>query len=151
MRRKCRFCLCSSCLKVCCDRLKCGKKKESCGNYLSFRQLSIFEQELTSRPQSTPRKTWEDYEIDRGRREKLRMMCRDKAYGNLVRQLAYRANADIAEYIIKSVTESKSYDRLEFNPELGRIPYGKTDFYGIRRYFYYLFDLEVRKEECMKN
>ena len=51
----------------------------------------------------------------------------------------------IAEYLIKSIVENKSYDKLELDEKLGRICYGRTDFYGIRRYAIHLFDLEMRR------
>lgn len=69
-------------------------------------------------------------------------------YDSLASQEAHRANEMIAEYILLSVTQNKSYDALEklwARGEIERMPYGKTDFYGIRRYFYHLFDLEVRR------
>ena len=37
---------------------------------------------------------------------------------------------------LKSVTDDLSYEYLEFDDTLGRIPVGKTDFYGYRRKFY---------------
>lgn len=39
-------------------------------------------------------------------------------------------------YLLKSVTDDLSYEYLEFDDTLGRIPVGKTDFYGYRRKFY---------------
>ncbi len=59
--------------------------------------------------------------------------------------VAFAANEIVALYLIKSVLENKSYDRLEFDRELGRIACGRTDFYGIRRYFYYLFYLKLNE------
>ncbi len=75
-------------------------------------------------------------------------------YASLASQAAHKANETIAEYLIISIAENKSYDALRVKwelKEMERIPYCRTDFYGIRRYFYSLFDKEVRKEECMKN
>lgn len=69
-------------------------------------------------------------------------------YASVVRQAAHTANETIAEYLIISIAENKSYDALEkmwARGKIERIPYGKTDFYGIRRYFMHLMDLEMRK------
>lgn len=43
------------------------------------------------------------------------------------------------------VTENRSYEDIEYEEGLGWIPYGRTDFYGHRRYFYYLLDKELRR------
>lgn len=45
MRKKCDTCLCQTCLNTCCDRKNCTGKKEACGNYRGFRQVSVFDQE----------------------------------------------------------------------------------------------------------
>lgn len=49
--------------------------------------------------------------------------------------------------IILSVTKSKSYDRLEFDLQLGRVPAGRTDFYGFRRKFYHNLDCLLRAQQ----
>lgn len=153
MRRKCRTCLCRTCLNVCkCEG--CTGKKESCDRYSGFRQLSIFDTPQEPQYQSVPRHSWQHYRISEERYGQLTEYIQSGRYASLASQAAHRANETIAEYILLSITQNKSYDALRVKWELGeieRIPYGKTDFYGIRRYFYYLFDLEVRKEECMKN
>ena len=95
-----------------------------------------------------PRYAWEYYGLENKQyRNKLREMCRSGRYDDPVRKAAYQASEELAPYLIKCVTKGKSYDLLEFDLGLGRIFVGKTSFYGILRYFYYLFDLEV-KEEC---
>lgn len=146
MRRKCYTCLCNTCMTVYCDRKNCTGKKEVCENYNGFRQVSIFEPPPKPQCQSTPRYSWEHYGLDdKSYRKKLYIMCQSGKYDSIIRQVAYQTNKDIAPYLFKSVTQNKSYDKIEFDGELGRISYGKTDFYGIRRRFFYLLDLELKK------
>lgn len=153
MRTKCHTCLCRTCLNVYkCEG--CTGKKESCERYSGFRQLSIFDTTHKPQYQSAPRHSWQYYGISKERYRQLTEYIQSGRYASLASQAAHRANETIAEYILLSVKENKSYDALRVKwelKEMERIPYCRTDFYGIRRYFYYLFDLEVRKEECMKN
>ena len=153
MRRKCDTCLCRTCLNVCkCE--SCTGKKESCEKYRGFRQLSIFDTLHEPQCHSAPRHSWQDYGISKERYKQLTEYIQSGRYASLASQAAHTANETIAEYILLSVKENKSYDALRVKwelKEMERIPYCRTDFYGIRRYFYYLFDLEVRKEECIKN
>ena len=103
---------------------------------------------LGSKFRSAPRHSWQHYGISKERCRQLTEYIQSGRYASLASQAAHRANKDIAECILLSVTQNKSYDTLEklwARGEIGRIPYGKTDFYGIRRYFYHLFDLEVRR------
>ena len=142
----CYGCLCRNCLNTCCDRKHCGGKKESCGNYRGFRQLSIFESQ--PQPKGTPRYSWQYYGITKERYKQLTGYIQSGRYDALASQAARRANETIAEYILLSVTQNKSYDALRVKWELKEmewIPYCRTDFYGVRRYFYHLFDLEVRR------
>lgn len=143
--RKCNSCLCRSCLNTCCDHKHCSGKKESCGNYRGFRQLSIFESQPP--PKGTPRYPWEHYGITKERYRQLTEYIQSEKYDNIVRLAARTANETIAEYILLSVKENKSYDALRVKwelKEMERILYCRTDFYGIRRYFYSLFDKELR-------
>ena len=59
----------------------------------------------------------------------------------MIEQAAVAASPDIYPYIIKSVTNGLSYDFVEYDERLGRIPVGKTEFYGYRRLFYHFLDL----------
>lgn len=151
MWKKCRTCLCRTCLKICrCD--KCAGKKESCESYREFRQLSIFDHSSIQQIPSVPRHSWQYYGIDTDRYRKLTEYIRSGRYDSLALQAAYVANKDIAEYILMSATQNKSYDALRKKwelKEIEQIPYCRTDFYGIRRYFYHLFDLEVRRIETL--
>lgn len=100
------------------------------------------------------RKTWADYGIDSKRKFQLKKYCK-YAKGKdleLITKAAYKTQSDIAEFLILSVTKKLSYDKLIEMWELkkiNRIPCGRTDFYGYRRYFYYLLDVNLR--ENMKN
>lgn len=46
---------------------------------------------------------------------------------------------DMADWLILSTKKERpTYERVEFT-QLGIIPYGRTDFYAIRRKFYYTY------------
>ncbi len=147
MRRKCHTCLCRTCLNVCkCEG--CTGKKESCERYSGFRQLSIFDQQSNPQYHSVPRHSWQYYGINKERYRQLTEYIQSGRYASLVSQAAHTANETIAEYLIISIAENKSYDALEkmwARGEIERIPYGKTDFYGIRRYFMSIMDKEMRR------
>lgn len=146
MRTKCHTCLCRTCLNTCCDRKNCTGKKEQCERYSGFRQLSIFEP--PPQPHSVPRHSWQHYGISKERYGKLTGYIQSSRYAALASQAAHRANGMIAEYILLSITQNKSYDALRVKwelKEMERIPYCRTDFYGIRRYFMSIFDKEMRR------
>lgn len=154
MRRKCHTCLCRTCVTVCGKCVECKEKITYCEDYNGFEQMSIFDMTQEPQYQGTPRHSLAYYGLTDERVEELEKLIRSGGYTSLASQAAHSANEMIAEYILLSVTQNKSYDALRVKwelEEIERIPYCRTDFYGIRRYFYYLFDLEVRKEECMKN
>lgn len=58
----------------------------------------------------------------------------------MIEQAAISTSAEIYQYIIKSVTNDLSYRFIEYDEKLGRIPVGKTEFYAMRRLFYYYLD-----------
>ena len=58
----------------------------------------------------------------------------------MIEHSAVEANPEIYLYILDSVTNGKSYEEIEYNPEYGKIPYGKTDFYAYRRLFFSILD-----------
>lgn len=147
MRRKCNICLCRTCLNTCCGRENCTGKKEACERYSGFMQLSIFEPTSNQRYQPVPRHSWKHYGISKERYSQLTEYMQSGRYASVANQAAHRANEMIAEHLIISIAKNKSYDALEkmwARGEIERIPYGKTDFYGIRRYFMSLFDREIR-------
>ena len=59
----------------------------------------------------------------------------------MIEQAAIAASAEIYPYIIKSVTNDRSYPFIEYDEKLGRIPVGKTEFYAKRRLFYHYLDV----------
>lgn len=147
MRRKCHTCLCRTCLNICkCEG--CRGKIESCENYNGFRQLSMFERHSNIQYHSAPRYSWQHYGISRERYRQLTGYIQSGRYASLASQAAHTANETIAEYLIISIAENKSYDALErmwARGEMERIPYGKTDFYGIRRYFMSIMDKKMKE------
>lgn len=147
MRTKCHSCICRTCTNICCDRKNCPGKKESCENYNGFRQLSIFD---TPPPQSqsAPRHPWSYYDIDKKRYNQLVEYIRSGRYASLASSAAHRACEIASRHILLSITENLSYDDLERMwtlKEIERIPVGRSDFYGYRRYAIHLFDLEMRR------
>lgn len=148
MRRKCNNCLCHTCLKICEKCIRCKEKIEFCQNYKGFNQLSIFEQSTKEKYQSAPRHSWEHYGISKDRCRRLTEYIQSGRYAPVAHQAAHMANKGIAEYLLLSVTENLSYDELQKMWELKKIERMaccRTDFYGYRRLFYHLFDLEVRR------
>lgn len=98
--------------------------------------------------QSVPRHSWQHYGISKERYRQLTEYIQSGRYTSVAHQAAHTANETIAEYILLSVTQNKSYDALRVKwelKEMERIPYCRTDFYGIRRYAIHLFDLEMRR------
>ena len=94
------------------------------------------------------RHSWEYYGISKERHRQLTEYIQSGRYALAARQVVCTANKDIAEYILLSVKENLSYDELQKRWELKKIESMaccRTDFYGIRRYFYHLFDLEMRR------
>lgn len=94
--------------------------------------------------QGAPRLGFEAYNISRERYIELRDGCAVGKYSRETLSKACRGLEFIEPWIILSVTKSKSYDLIEFDYKLGRIPVGRSDFYGYRRLFFYnLSRLEV--------
>lgn len=148
MRKKCHTCLCRTCLKTCCDRKNCTKKKETCNSYIEFVQISIFEVSSNPRHQPSHRHSWQYYGISKERYNQLTEYIQSGIYASVARQAAHAANKDIAEYILLSVTQNKSYDALRVKwelKEMERIPYCRTDFYGYRRYFFSIFNEKMKE------
>lgn len=121
---------------------------EKCKRYSGFRQMSIFEPPPEPQYQKAPRHSWEHYGITKERYKQLTEYIQFGKYASLASQEAHRANEMIAEYILLSIKENKSYDELQKKWELReikRMPCGRSDFYGWRRYTIHLFDLEMRR------
>lgn len=54
----------------------------------------------------------------------------------LIEEAAIAANPTIWKYMLRSVTSDLPYELVEYDEETGKIPIGKTDFYGYRRLFF---------------
>jgi len=148
MRRKCHTCLCRTCLTVCGKCTGCKGKVESCGDYNGFWQISIFDTPQEPQNHSVPRHSWQHYGIRKERYRQLTEYIQSGRYASVARQAAHTANETIAEYILLSVSQNKSYDALRVKwelKEMERIPYCRTDFYGIRRYFFSIFNEKMKE------
>jgi len=127
---------------------KCAAAVKSCERHREFKQISLFDLPKSQHKKLIRDYTWQDYGISKARYRELRDLCRSGKYDALVRSAAHRAAPDIEQYIYLSVVKNKSYRALEAKWDLGemeRMPYNHNDFYGYRRYFYYLFDKELRE------
>lgn len=92
--------------------------------------------------------SWKDYGISVQTQRELKEFCflydekkkrgnsQDLADCKMIEEAARESSEELAPYLLKSVTDDLSYEYLEFDDTLGRIPVGKTDFYGYRRKFY---------------
>ena len=96
---------------------------------------------------SIARKSWDDYGISRERYLELRNGCREGRYNNKMLLNACRGFEFVGPWIILSVTKNKSYDHLEFDLKLGRIPCGRTNFYALRQLFYHNRDMALKKKD----
>jgi len=108
--------------------------------------MSIFEPQPQPQYQSAPRHSWQYYGISKERYMQLTEYIQSDRYAYVARQAAHTACNEFAEYILLSVSKNISYEGLEklwARGEIERMPCGRSDFYGWRRYFYHLFDLEV--------
>lgn len=146
MRTKCRACLCRTCLTVCGKCAECKEKITCCEDYNGFEQMSIFE--IPPKQIGSPRHPWKHYGISKERYRQLTEYIQSGRYASLASQAAHTANEMIAEYILLSVTQNKSYDALSVKwelKEMEQIPYCRTDFYGIRRYFFSIFNEKMKE------
>ena len=95
--------------------------------------------------QGAPRLGFNAYNISRERYIELRSGCATGKYSRETLQGACAEFKFIEPWVILSVTKSKSYDLIEFDLELGRVPVGRSDFYGYRRRFYHNLDVMLRE------
>lgn len=89
--------------------------------------------------------SWADYGIGKKRYIELQEAVRSGQHEEAVRSAAYAADKKIEEYLLKSVKENKSYDKLEFDSRLGRTCTGRSDFYSIRRLFFHYLDVALKQ------
>lgn len=108
--------------------------------------MQIFALLSSKKYRRAPRASWNTYGISRERYKELRTLVQSGKYDDEARLAADEANTSIAQYILISVMKNKSYEGIEYVEGLGRIPCGRTDFYGYRRLFYYLLDKELKNK-----
>lgn len=158
MKRKCRSCMCKKCIKSCSCQ-GCSKAVKECREFTGFFQPSIFdicsvEKENQEKSGSdgqfehAPRHSWSYYGIGKERYRELEQLIRSEKYASVALSAAHTANKNISWYILLSVKEKLSYDALNAKWDIGemeRIPYGRSDFYGIRRYFMSIFDRKMKE------
>lgn len=145
----CRYrkCLCKYCIKECMKCLECRKSTEVCNKYIRFTQMSIFDDTETQN-NGTPRHSLKYYGITKERYGQLTEYIQSGRYASLASQAAHTADNDVAEYILLSITKKLSYEGLEKlygRGEIDRIPCSRTGFYYTKKYFYSLFDKELRR------
>lgn len=148
MRRKCHTCLCRTCFTVCGKCAECKEKIESCERYNGFWQESIFDIPQEPKYQGTPRHSLTYYGLTDERVAELEKLIRSGKYARLASSVAHTADNNVAEYILLSITKKLSYEGLEKlygRGEIERIPCSRTGFYYTKKYFYSLFDKEVRR------
>lgn len=139
--KNCRKCYCKKCINTChCQN--CSEPITECSKKHEFEQLSLIEKKKLTRLC-----TWQDYGITKERYDELKSLCQSGKYDDVARSEARRANEIISEYILLSVKKNLSFEGVEYAKGLGRIPCGRTDFYGYRRLFYHLFDERIRENE----
>lgn len=137
--KKCRSCICKNCIKSC-KCFNCKEPVKICKEKQAFKQFSFIEKKKLTR-----NVTWNDYGITRERYNELKALCQSGKYDDVARSEARRANEIISEYILLSVKKNLSFEGVEYAKGLGRIPCGRTDFYGYRRLFYHLFDERMKE------
>lgn len=144
--RKCRNCLCRSCMNTCYNCHNCTKSLKTCEKHSGYEQMWIFALLSGKRYQTAPRASWNTYGISRERYLALKAAIQSGQYAAEARSAADETNASIAQYILISVMKNKSYEGIEYVEGLGRIPCGRTDFYGYRRLFYHLLNEKLKIE-----
>ncbi len=58
----------------------------------------------------------------------------------MIEEAAIKADPGVWKYILRSVTQGLSYEYIEYDEELGKIPMCSKDFYGTRKLFYSILD-----------
>lgn len=86
------------------------------------------------------RASWEDYGLDKRRREELLEIVKSGKYAKIALDAAMRADEKAARHILLSATKDLPYEKIEYVEGLGRCPAGRTDFYGLKRLFFHCLD-----------
>lgn len=100
----------------------------------------------SARKQSAPRLSFSEYGIIRKRYLELRNGCAAEEYSLETLREACRGFEFLESWILLSVTKKRSYEGVEYAEGLGRIPCGRTDFYGFRRKFYHNLNLILKED-----
>lgn len=77
----------------------------------------------------------------------IKMLCRTGKFDGETMRRACRGFEWISDFVIMSAVSGASFDRIEFNAKLGRVPCGRSDFYGYRRQFYSNLDKILKMED----
>lgn len=88
---------------------------------------------------------WSAYGITPERKKELIEIAKQEEYASLVLAAALKADRKAAGHIVLSVTKGLPYEYIEYHDRLGRCCVGKTNFYGLRRYFFHLLDVALRE------
>lgn len=102
--------------------------------------------DFSGKYQKAPRFSFGWYGISQERYRELRDGCASGRYSLEILSKACAGFEHLMPWVLLSVTKCKSWDKIEYS-ELGRIPVGRSDFYGFRRRFYHNLDVILR-EEC---
>lgn len=94
------------------------EKITCCENYNSFEQMSIFCALQDPQHQRAPRHPITYYGLTDERVEELEKLIQSGRCASLASRAAHTANEMIAEYILLSVIQNKSYDALRVKWEL---------------------------------
>ena len=93
------------------------------------------------------RASFAEFGIDGTRLNELQEIVRSRKYDDLVESAALKTGKDVSEYILMSVRENMSFDRMRIKWELRyveRIPCSGTSFYAKRRIFFHYLDEALR-------
>ena len=99
----------------------------------------------SSNAQTIQRLSYEEYGISKNRLAELQSGCRAGIYPSEMLSDACNGFEFIKPWILLSVAKNRSYDLLEFDLRLGRVPVGRSNFYSFRRRFFYNLDRALRE------
>lgn len=85
----------------------------------------------------TVRLSWGAYGISKKRYKELKELCCIPQMEKMVEATAAMTCPFMWEWMVESITKDKAYELVEYDDKLGRIPCGKSDFYGYRRRVFY--------------
>ena len=92
------------------------------------------------------------YGLERNRAKDLLKECRAGKYNDLLRESARQAEPHIAEWIVESIMEGKSFDRMAVKWELGEaeiMPCCRNSFYAYRKLTLAILDRMLRGKDAV--